>query len=81
MLVAVPHGCPCGDYSDLTHEGPIPRIQRYHSRIYGPRMDRIGIHITDMDEKRSFKKKRDTEIKGLCCGKNIQPRYLSTFKE
>ena len=41
------HGCPCGYYSDLSHECTctIPQIQRYRSKISGPLMDRIDIHI------------------------------------
>ena len=39
--------CPCGHFNDPTHEchctGPI--IQRYVSRISGPLIDRIDIHI------------------------------------
>jgi len=39
--------CPCGYYSDPQHECPctIPQIQRYRSRVYGPLLDRIDIHI------------------------------------
>ena len=41
------NGCPCGYYSDLSHECTctIPQIQRYRSKISGPLMDRIDIHI------------------------------------
>jgi len=44
---SVPHGCPCGYYSDLTHECTctIPQIHRYRAKISGPLMDRIDIHI------------------------------------
>ena len=42
-----PHGCPCGYYSDATKECncTVPQIQRYRSKISGPLMDRIDIHI------------------------------------
>jgi magnesium chelatase family protein len=42
-----PHGCPCGCYSDPTMECccTVPQIQRYRSKISGPLMDRIDIHI------------------------------------
>ena len=44
---SVPHGCPCGYYSDPSNECTctIPQIQRYRSKISGPLMDRIDIHI------------------------------------
>ena len=42
-----PHGCPCGYYSDATKECSctVPQILRYRSKISGPLMDRIDIHI------------------------------------
>jgi len=47
FLCSVPHGCPCGYYSDPNNECSctIPQIQRYRSKISGPLMDRIDIHI------------------------------------
>ena len=46
-LRSVPHGCPCGYYSDPTNECTcsVPQIKRYRSKISGPLMDRIDIHI------------------------------------
>ena len=39
--------CPCGYYSDPNNECSctVPQIQRYRSKISGPLMDRIDIHI------------------------------------
>jgi magnesium chelatase family protein len=47
MLVAAMNPCPCGFYSDTQHECTctIPQIQRYRSRVSGPLLDRIDIHI------------------------------------
>lgn len=47
MLVAAMNPCPCGYYSDPNNECTCtaPQIQRYRSKISGPLMDRIDIHI------------------------------------
>jgi magnesium chelatase family protein len=47
MLAAAMNPCPCGFHNDLTRECHCtpPMIQRYLSKISGPLMDRIDIHI------------------------------------
>ncbi|HEY1850137.1 MAG TPA: YifB family Mg chelatase-like AAA ATPase [Candidatus Binataceae bacterium] len=47
MLIAAMNPCPCGFFTDLQHECTCSQItiQRYRSRISGPLLDRIDIHI------------------------------------
>jgi len=47
MLVAAMNPCPCGYYADPSNECActVPQIKRYRSKISGPLMDRIDIHI------------------------------------
>ncbi len=47
MLVAAMNPCPCGYLGDERHacRCSIPQIQRYRSKVSGPLMDRIDIHV------------------------------------
>jgi magnesium chelatase family protein len=47
MLVAAMNPCPCGYLGDSKRECrcTVPQIQRYRSRISGPLLDRIDLHV------------------------------------
>ncbi|MBW2107070.1 MAG: YifB family Mg chelatase-like AAA ATPase [Deltaproteobacteria bacterium] len=47
MLVAAMNPCPCGYFSDPHHECTCSytRIHRYRSKVSGPLMDRIDLHV------------------------------------
>jgi len=47
MLVAAMNPCPCGHLGDSRHacRCPLPAIERYRSRVSGPLLDRIDLHV------------------------------------
>lgn len=47
MMVSAMNPCPCGYFSDTRHACNCtpPQIQRYLTRISGPLLDRIDIHV------------------------------------
>jgi magnesium chelatase family protein len=85
MLLAAMNPCPCGYYADPNNECQctIPQIQRYRSKISGPLMDRIDIHIQvpavkyrDLASRDSGDSSRDIK-KRIDSARNIQ---LERFK-
>lgn len=47
QLIATMNPCPCGFYGDESNRCncPIERVERYRSKISGPLMDRIDLHV------------------------------------
>lgn len=47
MLVAAMNPCPCGYYGDINRECTCTQaqVQRYRSRVSGPLLDRIDLHV------------------------------------
>jgi magnesium chelatase family protein len=85
MLVAAMNPCPCGYYSDPNNECTctVPQIQRYRSKISGPLMDQIDIHIEvpavkyrDLANRTAEESSRDIK-KRVDAARNIQ---LNRFK-
>ncbi|MBN2103919.1 YifB family Mg chelatase-like AAA ATPase [bacterium] len=78
MLIAAMNPCPCGYFSDTTHECTctVPQIQRYRARISGPLMDRIDIHI----EVPAVKYKELTGSESGESSKSIRERVMAARK-
>jgi magnesium chelatase family protein len=47
QLIAAMNPCPCGYHGDIQHECQcaLERVRRYRSRISGPLLDRIDLHV------------------------------------
>src|SRR5271157_5889253 len=79
MLAAAMNPCPCGFHNDRTRECHCtpPMIQRYISKISGPLLDRIDIHIdvpaVNYKEMRSTK---ESESSASILGRVIRAREI-----
>jgi len=85
LLVAAMNPCPCGYYGDAKNQctcSPVT-IQRYRSRISGPLMDRIDIHVevpaVKFEELSSMAEGEASE-KVLARGQMAREIQLSRFK-
>lgn len=76
MLIAAANPCPCGFLGDLKREcTDSPRmIMRYRSRLSGPMMDRIDLHINvnPVDVDKLISQKNQTESNPFGNGKEIK---------
>jgi magnesium chelatase family protein len=89
MLTAAMNPCPCGFHNDRTRECTCtpPMIQRYISRISGPLLDRIDIHIdvpaVNYKEMRSTNEPEGSGkiLERVVRARQIQLERFSTSKE
>ncbi|GAB4292751.1 MAG: YifB family Mg chelatase-like AAA ATPase [Ignavibacteriaceae bacterium] len=89
MLVAAMNPCPCGYYTDPNRECTCapPQIQKYMSRISGPLLDRIDIHIEVpavryKELSADIRGESSAEIRNRVVeARNIQLRRFSTHKK
>jgi len=83
IMVAAMNPCPCGYYGDPTRECSCPtnKIRTYLSRISGPLMDRIDIHIEvpalKYDE---LSQKKDAERSETIRQRVIKARNIQTLR-
>ncbi|CAI8357852.1 MAG: Competence protein ComM [Opitutia bacterium UBA7350] len=82
MLVCAMNPCPCGYAGDPTHpcRCSITQIQRYRSRISGPLLDRIDIHVEApalrIEELINSKPGESSKIIRARCAKARECQYL-----
>jgi magnesium chelatase family protein len=89
MLVAAMNPCPCGHWNDRSRECHCtpPMIQRYMSKISGPLLDRIDIHIdvpaVNYKEMRSGNEPEDSaHIRGrVLRARDLQLKRFSSSRE
>jgi magnesium chelatase family protein len=83
MLAAAMNPCPCGFFGDSTrqcHCSP-PQIQRYVSKISGPLIDRIDIHIEVPAVKyKELRTKGDTEASAAVRERVCRARAIQTAR-
>ena len=89
MLAAAMNPCPCGFHNDRTRECHCtpPMIQRYISKISGPLLDRIDIHIdvpaVNYKEMRSTKESESSAriLERVIRARDVQLKRFSSGRE
>ena len=88
MLVTAMNPCPCGYFSDPKHECrcSYQQIRRYRSKVSGPLMDRIDIHVEVpavpyRDLKNAHQSASSAEIRGrVATARDVQTKRFSRSK-
>ncbi|MCQ2344413.1 MAG: YifB family Mg chelatase-like AAA ATPase [Paludibacteraceae bacterium] len=83
MLVASMNPCPCGYYNDPTHECHCTpgEVQRYLSRISGPLLDRIDMHIEIVPVPfAQLANKREAETSAVIRARVVKARDIQTAR-
>ncbi len=88
MLIAAMNPCPCGHYMDANRECTCTanQIRRYQSRISGPLLDRIDIHVevpalAYSEMKQNLKSETSSDIrKRVAIARNIQNKRFRRSK-
>lgn len=83
MLICALNPCPCGYYGDTAHECRCTphQIQRYRSKVSGPLLDRIDIHVEVPAVPYRDLKKKTEEEKSSCIRERVtRARQLQTLR-
>lgn len=81
MLIAAMNPCPCGNYMDPTKQCTCPsfKVQRYWSKMSGPLLDRIDIHIeVPRLKKDELMTKQDAESSSIIRQRVVNSRAIQT---
>ena len=85
MLVTAMNPCPCGYFNDRTRECQCtpPMIQRYISKISGPLLDRIDIHVdvpavkvTDLTARQQTESSSEIRARVVCARRIQLERFV-----
>lgn len=94
QMIAAHNPCPCGYYGDPQHSCQCPeyRIHQYQSRLSGPMMDRIDIHLhvprlpfdamnSDFSSKQARERveraRKRAQNRGVSCNRQLPHKALS----
>jgi magnesium chelatase family protein len=83
LLAAAMNPCPCGYFSDPNHDCSCnpPQIQKYMSRVSGPLLDRIDIHVeVPAVNYKELTSESDSEISSIIRKRVVDARNLQIMR-